>query len=411
MHHLSGLIGLAAIFLFAWAISTDRRRIRYSIVLRAFLLQFSIAIFVLYVPVGREMIAGLSSGVVSILDYARVGINMVFGGAVANLPSISFAFQVLPIIVFFSSLMAVLYHLKIMQKVVRLIGGALQRIIGTAPVESLNAATTILVGQSEAPLVIKPYIPGLTAPQLFAVMVSGFASVAGTLLAAYAQMGIRLDYLLAASFMAAPGGLLMAKIIMPDAPEDVGNGATSADLRAIDRMPSEHVNVIMAAAAGAQDGVKVAVNVAAMLLAFVALIAMVNGIIGGIGGWFGYPSLSMQLILGTIFAPVMYLLDIPWSEARVAGGLFGEKLILNEFIAYFHLGQVAGELSARTQAIVTFSLCGFANFASIAIQMGCLGILAPSRRAEVARFGLRGVAAGSLSNLMSAAMAGIILNF
>jgi len=238
------------------------------------------------------------------------------------------------------------------------------------------------------------------------VMVSGVASVAGTVLAAYAQMGIRLDYLLAASFMAAPGGLLMAKILMPD--EDVGGPEQHVRLMGEE---SRHANVILAAAVGAQDGVKLAVNIGAMLIAFVALIALFNGIVGGLGGLVGLENLTLEGILGSIFAPLMYVLSVPWEEARVAGALFGEKLILNEFVAFLHMGELLADMSPRTEAVVTFSLCGFANLSSIAILLGGLGTLVPEKRDLIARFGVRAVIAGSLSNLMSAALAGIFLTF
>ena len=404
MAHGFGLLGIVAILAVAVLFSTDRRQIRLSIVARAFALQALVAVLVLYVPAGKRVIAAMSGGVQAILSYADAGIDMVFGPAAHPATGVIFAFQVLPIIIFFSALMGVLYHLRIMQIVVAALGGLLQRAIGTRPVESLNAAATAFVGQTESPLVIRPYLARLTDPQLFAVMVSGFASVAGSVLAAYAKMGINIDYLLAASFMAAPGGLLMAKLLMPDGPtppeppgEIVRAGA------------DRHASVIMAAAVGAQDGLKIAVSCGAMLVAFVGLIALMNGLLGLVAGPLGAPGLTFQTLLGQLFAPIMYLLDIPWREARAAGAFFGEKLILNEFIAFLHLGEAKGLLSPRTEAIVTFSLCGFANFSSIAIQMGCLGALLPSKLGTIARFGLRGVLAGSLANLMSAALAGLLL--
>jgi CNT family concentrative nucleoside transporter len=314
---------------------------------------------------------------------------------------------VLPIIIFFSALMSVLYHLRIMQWIVRLVGGGLRRVIGTGKVESLNAAANIFVGQTEAPLVVRPYLKGLTDPQLFAVMTSGVASVAGTVLAAYVLMGAEMKYLLAASFMAAPGGLLMAKILMPDTepePETIeGNGLKVED--------SLHANVILAAAVGAGDGLRLAVNIGAMLVAFVALIALFNGVVGGVAELFGVEGLTMQRILGWLFAPMMYLLSVPWAEAQAAGALFGEKLILNEFVAFSHMDQYLGGMSERTIAVSTFALCGFANLSSIAILLGGLGSLVPEKRELIGRFGLKAVAAGSLSNLMSAALAGLLLSF
>ena len=308
-------------------------------------------------------------------------------------------------IVFFAALMSVLYHLGIMQLVVRILGRALQTVLGTRPVESLNAAANIFVGQTEAPLVVKPYLANISRPQLFAVMASGTASVAGTVLAAYAGMGAKLEYLLAASFMAAPGGLLMAKLIMPDDEPD-GTEPSLADVR----VPREK-NVFLAAASGAQEGVRLAVMIGAMLLSFVALIALFNGIVGGLFGLAGVEGVTLERMLGYLFAPLMWLLSVPWEEAQIAGALFGEKLILNEFVAFLHYGELADGLSPRTQAVVTFSLCGFANLSSIAILLGGLGVLMPEQRELIGQFGLKAVLAGSLSNLMSAALASLLLTF
>ncbi len=404
--NLIGLVGVVVLLGIAVAISTNRKAINLRIVGAAFGLQVAVAAFVLYLDAGRRVIDALSGWVMNVIGYSRAGIDMVFG-PLANTDNIglSFAIHVLPIIIFFSALMSVLYHLRIMQVVVKLVGGALHRIIGTGAVESLNAAANVFVGQTEAPLVVRPYLKGLTEPQMFAVMVSGLASVAGTVLAAYVLMGAEMKYLLAASFMAAPGGLLMAKLIMPDDP-----GTVSAGREKLVMEDSDHENVILAAAVGASDGLRLAVNIGAMLIAFVALIALLNGIIGGIAGWFGQ-ALTLQDILGWIFRPIMFVLSVPWEEAKAAGALFGEKLILNEFVAFSNLNDYLVDASERTRAIATFSLCGFANLSSIAILLGGLGVLVPEKRELIARFGLRAVAAGSLSNLMSAALAGLLLTF
>jgi CNT family concentrative nucleoside transporter len=402
-----GLAGMVVLLAIAVLSSSNRRAINLRVVGAALALQVVVAAFVLYFDWGKRAIEGMSNGVQAIINYSRAGIEMVFGGLTSDVVGFSFAINVLPIIVFFASLMSVLYHLKIMQWVVKLVGGAIRRIIGTAPVESLNAAANIFVGQTEAPLVVRPYLKGLTEPQMFAVMVSGLASVAGTVLAAYVLMGAEMKYLLAASFMAAPGGLLMAKIIMPD--DEVG--VDVVDKRGLMLEESKHENVILAAAVGAIDGVRLAVNIGAMLIAFVALIALFNGIVGGLAGLAGIEGLTLQQILGWLFAPLMYLLSIPWTEAEAAGALFGEKLILNEFVAFSHLNEVLAGTSERTKAIVTFALCGFANLSSIAILLGGLGSLVPEKRELIARFGLKAVLAGSLSNLMSAALAGLLLAF
>ena len=401
---LIGLVGIAAILSLAVLFSTNRKAINLRVVGAAFGLQVVIAGLILYLPAGQAAIDALSRGVLNVIGYSQAGIDMVFGplGDVDGI-GFSFAVNVLPIIIFFSALMSVLYHIGVMQIVVKAIGGGLRAVIGTGTVESLNAAANVFVGQTEAPLVVKPYLKGLTEPQMFAVMTSGLASVAGTVLAAYVLLGAELEYLLAASFMAAPGGLLMAKIIMPDPP---GSGTGKEELR---MEPSHHENVILAAAVGASDGLRLAVNIGAMLIAFVALIALFNGIVGGIAGLFGY-TLTLEMILGWLFAPLMFLLGIPWAEAQAAGALFGEKLILNEFVAFTHFNDYLAGMSERTRAIATFSLCGFANLSSIAILLGGLGVLVPEKRELIARFGLRAVAAGSLSNLMSAALAGLLLS-
>jgi len=400
-----GLAGIVVILGIAVLVSGNRRAINLRIVGAAFALQAVVAAIVIYSEVGKAGIEKLSTGVQNVMNYSRAGIEFVFGGLATEGSVWSFAINVLPIIVFFSALMSVLYHMHVMQLFVRIIGGGLRWVIGTRAVESMNAAANIFIGQTEAPLVVRPYLSKLTEPQMFAVMVSGLASVAGTVLLAYAQMGAELRYLLAASFMAAPGGLLMAKIIMPD--EDLESA--SEDDAHLKMGKSPHENVILAAAVGASDGVKLAVNIGAMLVAFVALIALFNGIVGWLGSLIGLDGITLQKILGWFFAPVMYLLSIPWSEAQAAGALFGEKLILNEFVAYSHLNDYLAGMSERTTAIVTFSLCGFANLSSIAILLGGLGSLVPERKDLIARFGIKAVAAGSLSNLMSAALAGLLL--
>lgn len=402
-----GIAGVVAILLIAVVFSTNRKAIRLRVVGAALALQIVLAFVVLSLPAGRAALAGMSGGVQAIINYSGAGIAMVFGPlADTDKIGFSFALNVLPIIIFFSALMSVLYHVGVMQRVVAWAGGALRFVIGTGRVESLVAAANVFLGQTEAPLVVKPYIRGLTMPQFFTVMTTGMASVSGSVLAAYAQMGISIEYLLAACFMSAPGGLLMAKLIMPD--ERVSKDAPTQDIVAEDT-GERATNVIEAAAIGAQDGLKLAVSIAGMLIAFVSLIALVNGLLGWAGGAGGVEGLTMQKILGFLFAPVMFLLNIPWAEAQAAGGIFGEKLILNEFVAFASLGQVQDALSPHTVAVLTFALCGFANISSIAIQLGALGTLAPERVPQIAKYGFHVVLAGSLSNLMSAALAGLII--
>jgi CNT family concentrative nucleoside transporter len=406
---LTGLAGIAVILLIAFLCSSDRRAIRLRVTGAAFALQAGIAVLVLYVPAGRAILQWMSGGVADLLGYAGAGTQFLFGRLATDPLGQMFAIQALPVIIFFAALVSILYHVGIMQLVVRWLGGAIERVIGVSRVESLCAAANIFVGQSESPLVIRPYLPALAPSQLFAVMTSGMAGVAGTILAAYAAMGIRIDYLLAASFMSAPGGLLMAKIIMPDPVTppalDELDAIAVAEAPHGDEAPA---NIIMAAAQGAQTGVRLAVAVGAMVLAFVALVALANGLLTGVGHWFGVDDLTFQRLLGYVFAPLMYLLNVPWHEAGIAGGLFGEKIVLNEFVAYIALGKDT-TLSAHTVAVVTFALCGFANFSSIAIQMAVTGSLAPNQRPTIARLGLRALLAASLANLMSAAFAGLLL--
>jgi CNT family concentrative nucleoside transporter len=407
MQHLMSLAGIALILAIAVALSSDRKAIRPRVVGAAFALQAGFAALVLYVPWGNRVLQSISGGVAALLGYAGKGTEFLFGALASDKLGQNFAIQALPVIIFFAALISVLYYLGIMQLVIKWVGGALEKITGISKVESLSAASNIFVGQSESPLVIRPYLAALTPSQLFCLMTVGMAGVAGTILAAYASMGIRIDYLVAAAFMSAPGGIVMAKIIMPD---PRGEKLVEPDEIKIPDEEERPANVIMAASQGAQTGVRLAVMVGAMVLAFVALVALANGLVGTVGGLFGYPDLSFQQVLGYVFAPVFRLLGAPdWAEAMRAGGLFGTKLVLNEFVAFIDLG-AAKDLSPATVGIVTFALCGFANFSSIAIQMAVTGGLAPSQRPVIARLGLKALAAGSLSNLMSAALAGLFLS-
>ena len=414
MHIVKSFAGMALILLVAWLLSSNRKTISLRVTGAAFALQAGFAALVLITPWGRAVIGAMSSGVTSLLGYAQAGIDFLFGNlAKPELGGFSFAISALPVIIFFAAIVSILYYLGIMQLIVRWIGGAIQWITGISKVESLGAAANIFVGQSEAPLVIRPYLAAMTPAQIFTIMAVGMAGVAGTILLAYAAMfgpqkDFYLPYLLAASFMSAPGGILMAKIIMPDEPGQLGvEPVVEGEITFGEEKPA---NIIMAAAEGAQTGVRLAVAVGAMVLAFVALVALANGLLGGIGGWFGRPDLSFELILGTVFAPIFWLLGAPdWAEALRAGGFFGTKVVLNEFVSFIDLGKTT-DLSAGTKAIVTFALCGFANFSSIAIQMAVTGGLAPNQRPVIARLGLKALAAGSLSNLMSAALAGLFLS-
>lgn len=419
------LVGMVVLLLIAVLLSDNRKAINLRTVGGAFAIQFLLGAFVLYVPVGRDVLYGMSQAVANVIAYGNDGINFLFGGLTSDKMfevfgggGFVFALRVLPVIVFFSALISVLYYLGVMQIVINILGGGLRKVLGTSHAESMSATANIFVGQTEAPLVVRPFIPKMTQSELFAVMCGGLASVAGGVLAGYASMGVPLEYLIAASFMAAPGGLLFAKIIKPETEQPIEQLAGNED-----ESVEKPANVIDAAA-GASSGMQLALNVGAMLLAFIGLIALINGMLGGIGGWFGMPELTLELILGYIFAPLAYLIGVPWGEAQVAGSFIGQKIVVNEFVAYLNfapylkdvadggmlVAQTGAAMSEKTKAIISFALCGFANLSSVAILLGGLGGLAPSRRAEIARFGMKAVAAGTLSNLMSATIAGLFIS-
>jgi CNT family concentrative nucleoside transporter len=410
---LLGIAGILVILGIALLVSTNRRAIRLRVVAAAFALQAAVALFVFKTSVGVATIKGLSFGVANLLGYANKGTEFLFGPADKNPLANTFAIAALPVIIFFASLVAILYYAGIMQRIVRWVGGAIGSVTGISRVEALSAAANIFVGQSESPLVVRPYLAALPPSRLFTVMCVGMAGVAGTILAAYASLlGEQyLPYLLAAAFMSAPGGILMAKIIMPDDPADTDTVEDSkVEVAETFEEGMQPANIIMAAAQGAQTGVKLAVAVGAMVLAFVALVALANGLLGGLGNMVGIPGLSFQRLVGYVFAPVMYLIGVPWAEAGTAGGLFGTKLVLNEFVAFLDLGQMnAAALGDRSRAIIIFALCGFSNFSSIAIQMAVTGGLAPNQRPVIAKLGIRALLAGSLANLMSAALAGLMI--
>jgi len=407
-------VGMFVLIGIAILLSRNRKAIRLRTVIGAFALQFMFGAFVLYIPFGKKTLLFISDGVAQVIAFGDDGINFLFGDLTATTNfGFIFALRVLPVIIFFSALISVLYYVGIMKWVINILGGALSKLLGTSHTESLSATANIFVGQTEAPLVVRPFIKTMTKSELFAVMCGGLASVAGSVLAGYASMGVPLEYLIAASFMAAPGGLLFAKLIMPETEESIYKLDQLSDDKDSDDEP---VNVIDAAASGAGSGLKLALNVGAMLLAFVGLIALVNGIFGGIGGWlFDMPELTLELILGYIFSPLAFLIGVPWHEANTVGSFIGQKLVVNEFVAYLEFMPYLAEdttliLSEKSKAIVAFALCGFANFSSIAILLGGLGGIAPSRRSEIAKFGLLAVAAGTLSNLMSATIAGLFLS-
>ena len=419
---IRSLIGVGILVLIGFILSYNRKAIAWRTVLAALAVQMAIGAFVLFVPIGKDILGGIANGVTHVLEYGFKGSEFLFGGLVSGKMfevfgggGFIFALRVLPNIIFVTSLIAVLYYLGIMRWIITILGTIFQKLLGVSKIESFCAVTTIFLGQNEMGAAAKPFVTQLKKQELFAIMTSGMASVAGAALAGYAGLGVKIEYLVAASFMAIPGGLLFAKLLYPSTEE--------SQIR-FDRFEFEEqrpANVIEAAASGAALGLKIAVNVGAMLLAFIGLIALLNGMFGGIAGWMGYSGVNLETVLGKIFAPLAYMLGVSAEHAAFAGNLIGQKLILNEFVAYVglapYLQPEAKVLAAgltvidpRTLAIVSFALCGFANFTSIAILAGAFGSIAPHLRGDVARFGLRVVAAATLSNLMSATIAGIFLS-
>lgn len=403
MQYIWGVIGIAGILLLAFAFSKNRKAINPRTVIGAFAIQFVFALMVLKWEFGKKILQFVSSIVQKVIDSSNAGIDFLFGGILgAENASFTFALQVLPIIIFFSSLISVLYYFGIMQWATKIIGGLLAKVLKTSETESMSASANIFLGPTEAPLVIKPYIENMTKSELFAVMVGGLACVSGAVLGGYAMMGVPLEYLLAAAFMGAPAGLLFAKIIMPE--------TESQDK--VERVQmikdTESRNVIDAAARGASDGLKIAAGVGALLIAFISLIFLLNTIIGSIGGVFGLESLTLEQILGYLFSPIALLIGVPWDEALKAGSFIGQKFVVNEFVAYSAFAPEIVNLSAKSVVIISFALCGFANLAGIALIIGGLGGIAPSRRQDIAEMGFRAIIAATLANLLSAAIAGML---
>ena len=421
MQILISIVGIITLLAVAFLASENRKAINYRTVGLAFLLQLIMGAFVIYSSFGQAVIFNMAEAVSTVIGYSNEGMSFMFGGLVSDKMYELFgpggfviAFKVLPIIVFFSAISAVLYYLGIMQWVVRIVGGALQKILNTSKAESMSASANIFLGVTEAPLLIKPYIPKMSRAELFAVMCGGLASIAGTMLAGYAQLGIKMEYLLAASFMAAPGGLLFAKLLIPQTEK-----VNDQDLTVVEENPP--ANIIDAATTGTMNGLSLAMAVGAMLFAFVSLVALMNGMLGGIGNWFGFDGLSLQMILGYVFAPIAWLMGVAWDEALLAGSFIGQKIVINEFFAYINLAPyLTGDMivestglpmSDRTQVILSFALCGFANLGTVAIAIAGIGGLVPERRSEIASLGLKALFAGILSNLMAATIAGLFMSF
>ena len=405
MQTLMSIVGMFVLLAIAYLLSTDRKAINRRTVMTALAVQTAIAGLIMYVPQGSSMLDGIVLGVQHVIDYGNDGIDFVFGAETRRSLGFTIALNVLPVIVFFSALMSLLYYFGVMQWVISVIGGGLHKLLKTSHTESMSAVSNIFVGHTEAPLVVRPYLANMTESELFAVMTGGCATIAGAVMAAYATMGVDLKYLITASFMAAPGGLLMAKMLLPET-EDRDVKFDPDETGGIEKP----VNIFDAIGSGAATGLTLALNVGAMLLAFVAMIGLLNGLLGGIGGWFGVEDLTLQGILGMVFAPIAFVIGVPWSEALQAGSLIGQKIVVTEFYAYISFVDIKDTLSPHTQVIVTFALCGFANFTSIAILLGGLGSIVPSRRKDVARLGLRAVIGGTLANLMSAALAGLFFS-
>ncbi|GAB4178532.1 MAG: nucleoside transporter [Wenzhouxiangellaceae bacterium] len=418
MNQLMSLIGIPVLLAMAWAISAHRGRIQWQTVLVGLGLQLLLAAFVLWVPFGRTVFETLGAGFVKLVGFTQVGAEFVFGDLASSERSgFIIAFQVLPTIVFFASLMACLYHLGVMQKVVEAMAWVMVRFMKVSGAESLATAANTFVGQTEAPLVIRPFIAGMTRSELFALMTGGMATIAGGVLAAYvmllggadpAQQAYFAKHLISASIMAAPGALVVAKLILPEVEPSETMGLVRTTIR------REQGNLIEAAAAGAGDGLKLALNVGAMLLAFLALIALINwplgwlGSVTGLEAWVGHP-IDLALLLGWLCAPLAFLIGVPLDEAVAVGGLIGQKIVANEFVAYLALTESQTQLSDRAVLLSTYALCGFANFSSIAIQLGGIGGLVPERRAEIAQLGLKALFGGTLVSLLNACWAGLLV--
>ncbi|MCE2723055.1 MAG: NupC/NupG family nucleoside CNT transporter [Burkholderiales bacterium] len=414
------LMGIALLIFIGWLFSMGRGRVQWRVVLSALALQVAIGAVVLFSSTGNAVLLGIAGAVTHALEFGAKGTEFMFGGLVS--PDVFkpgglgfiFAFRVLPTIIYVTALIAVLYYLGIMRWIITILGTVLQKLLGVSKIESFCAVTTIFLGQNEMGAAVKPFVAQLKGPTIFVIMTSGMASVAGAALAGYAGLGVKMEYLIAASFMAIPGGLLFGKLLCPSSEQENIN---FDNIQFEEKKPE---NVIEAAASGAALGFQIACAVGAMLIAFIGLIALLNGMIGGAANWIGYPGVNLETLLGKVFAPLAYMLGVSWENAAFAGNLIGQKLILNEFVAYVGLAPYLQEpakvaaaglavIDPRTLAILSFALCGFANISSIAILAGAFGSIAPHLRATVAQYGLRVVVAATLSNLMSATIAGIFL--
>jgi len=407
MGRFTGVLGLAVILATAWLFSTHKKEIKLKLILWGMGLQFAFAVLVLKTNFGFVFQA-IGNGVNAMLNFAEVGSEFLFGplGTKAGPYGVIFAFQVLPIVIFIASFFSILYYLGVMQFIVKAMAVGMQKLMGVSGAESLNVAASIFMGQTEAPLTIKPFLAGLTESELFTIMTAGMAHVSGAVMAAYVKVaGVSILHLLTAVIMTAPATIMLAKMFIPE----TGKPATAG--RVDIKVEKTAVNVIDAAAQGAGDGLQLALNIGGMLIAFLALIAMCNGILGWLHGLPGLGWLpgSLERIFGILFAPVAFVLGVPWKDCSAIGDLLGTRLVLNEFVAFLKLGPMKAQLDPRSFTIATYALCGFANFSSIAIQIGGIGALAPSRKSDLARLGMKAVAAGTMANFMSACIAGMLL--
>jgi len=397
----------------AFLLSVNKTRISLRTVGAALLLQIAIGGIMLYFPPGKWLAEQAALGVHKVMMYSDAGSAFIFGSLVGpkmdrlfDGAGFVFAFRVLPAIIFITALVSLLYYIGVMGVLIRILGGIFQKALNISKIESFVAVTTIFLGQNEIPAIVKPFIDRLNRNELFTAICSGMASIAGSTMIGYAALGVPIDYLLAASLMAIPGGILFARVLSP---------ATEASQVTFDNLSFTETppkSVIEAAASGAMTGLKIAAGVATVVMAFVAIIAMINGIISGIGGWFGYGHATLEGIFGYLLAPLAWLMGVDWSDAHLTGSLIGQKLAINEFVAYLHFSpwlQTAGQLDAKTIAIISFALCGFANFGSIGVVVGAFSAVSPRRAPEIAQLGLRALAAATLSNLMSATIAGLFI--
>ncbi|ENL8525387.1 NupC/NupG family nucleoside CNT transporter [Escherichia coli] len=413
MDIMRSIVGMAVLLIIAFLLSVNKKRISLRTTGAALVLQIAIGGIMLYFPPGKWLVEQAALGVHKIMSYSDAGSAFIFGSLVGDKMDVLFdgagfifAFRVLPAIIFVTALISLLYYIRVMGGLIRILGGIFQKALNISKVESFVAVTTIFLGQNEIPAIVKPFINRLNRNELFTVICSGMASIAGSMMIGYAGMGVPIDYLLAASLMAIPGGILFARILSPATEE---SKVTFENLSFTDTPPK---SVIEAVASGAMTGLKIAVGVATVVMTFVAIIALINGIIGGIGGWFGYGNITLEGIFGWILAPLAWIMGVDWVDASLAGSLIGQKLAINEFVAYLNLSpylQPGSTLDVKTTAIISFALCGFANFGSIGVVVGAFSAISPQRAPEIAQLGMRALAAATLSNLMSATIAGFFI--